>query len=910
MKQLLTLVVALVLFTGSALAQATVDKELKQLLQTATSPIEVVVTFHGDSSPTPANLSLLNSLGITSGVSFQTLPIAGVLATASQIDALAKNEQVRSLYLNKKLIYYNYHDTHLTGVQRLRTDMEMTTKNGGLPVSGKGVTVVINDSGIDGTHEDLKLGKNLKQNVLGTTNLNSFTTLAPPTWLENVPNTDTNSGHGTHCAGTVGGLGTMSNGKYAGVATGADLIGYGSGGALFILDAIGGYDYALINQARYGIRVISNSWGSSGPFDPNNPVNVASLKAYQHNIISVFAAGNSGPGADTHNPYAVAPWVISVGAGDRYGRLADFSSRGLKGDKGTFTAGGRTWTYENRPTVVGPGVDVVSTRVLAPVSSLSVDMDAAELDPAHVPFYTHMSGTSMATPHVAGIVALMLDANPSLTADQVKSILELTATNIPGHESWEIGAGYVNAYAAVDHIFRSTSFGSTLNINRKFNSNINSREERIPFSINFDPILTSGNSETFEVTEGTTGIEAKILAGGVSGETGNPVNLSLISPDGQEYRSGIYVAFTLYHDRTVAVANPVPGTWTVKISGLNGIAIPEKIDGYVTTKQMLGATGLNDIAGHPAEASIKLAVSARLADGLSGGGFKPDEPLKRIQLADYLMMGQAVRQYMPTNGTSSFSDLKSDQLLLAESVSAKGAALRDRFHTNNGVILADGAGKFSPNGKVNRASLAYSLVQSLGLQQEALNRNGKAVTVNVDGKDYPIEDAKDIPAGLEGYVSVALELNLINAYYSVTQGPYDLLPTLHATFKPLQDVTRADFAVVITRTFTGWQTLAQPLVTSSTSELKAEPALWEKSFSYPNPFHGVTTINYGVEKDAYVTVEVFDVLGNKVQTLVAENMPAGNHSLKFDGSNLPSGTYIYRVNANGKVSSNRMMLVH
>lgn len=905
MKLILSCLTILCLFANSVFAQVTVDPELRQVLQSATTPVEVVVTFHGDSAPTLGNISLLNSLGLTSGVVFQTLPIAGVLATAAQVDALAQDAQVRSLYLNKKLTYYNYHDTHLTGVQRLRQDMEMTTRNGGLPVSGKGITVVINDSGVDGTHEDLKLGKNLKQNVMGSTNLNSFTTLAPPTWAENVPNTDTNSGHGTHCAGSVGGLGTMSNGKYAGVATGADLIGYGSGGALFILDAIGGYDYTILNQARYGIRVISNSWGTSGKFNPENPVNIASLMAYQRNIISVFAAGNSGPGADTHNPYAVAPWVISVGAGDRYGRLAGFSSRGLKDDKGTFTAGGRTWTYENRPTVVGPGVDVVSTRVLAPVSSLAAQKDAEVLEASEVPFYTHMSGTSMATPHVAGIVALLLDANPSLTADQVKDILQKTATNMPGLEPWEVGAGYVNAYAAVDQVLRNTSFGAYLNMSRTFNSNINTQSERTPFVINFDPVLTSGNTSTFTVADGTTGIDAKIIAGGISGETGNPVNLSLISPDGKEYRSGISVAFTLYQDRAVAVANPMPGTWTIKISGLNGVAFPEQISGHVTLKELLGATGLNDIAGHPAEASIRLAVSARLADGLSGGGFKPDEPLKRIQLADYLMMGQGVRQYMPTTGAVSFSDLKSDQLLLAESVSAKGAALRDRFHAYNGVVLSAGAGKFSPNGTVNRASLAYSLVQALGLEEEALSRNGKAVTVNVDGKDYPIEDAADIPAGLEGFVSVALDLKLINAYYTITQGPYDLQPTLHATFKALQDVTRADFAVVITRTFEGWKSLSTVSVSSMQSTGTQQ---WTQNFTYPNPFSESTTISYAVQQDGFVTVEVFDILGKKVNTLVSEAKSAGQHTVQFNGGNLPSGTYLYRINAGGKTYTNRMMI--
>ncbi|OKL39423.1 S8 family serine peptidase [Pontibacter flavimaris] len=909
MKQLITFVVALVLLAGSASAQATLDKELQQLLQTTTGSLGVVVTFQGNAAPTPANISLLTSLGITKGVTFKSLPIAGVLATASQIEVLASNPAVKSVYLNKKLTYFNYNGTNLTGVQRLRGDKLMTSRNNGMPVSGKGVGVMINDSGVDGTHDDIKLGTHLVQNVMGSTNLNGLDSMLPVTWLENVPNTDTNSGHGTHCAGSVGGNGSKSGGMYEGAAPGAHLIGYGSGAALFILDAIGGYDYALTHQYEYGIRVISNSWGTSGDFDPSNPVNIASKKAYDRGIVSVFAAGNEGPGSDTHNPYAIAPWVISVGAGDKYGRLAEFSSRGVKGEGGVFSIDGETWTFENRPTIVAPGVDIVSTRVLGPVASLAAQQDIENLEPAHVPFYTHMSGTSMATPHVAGIVALMLEANPSLSPAQVKDILRKTATNMPNRESWEVGAGYVNAYAAVDHIFRNTPFGTALNLNRKFNSSINTSKEVQNFTIAYNPLLTANNQLQFSVAEGTTGFEAKITSGGVAGLTGNPVNLILLSPDGQEYRSGIPVLFAQTFDRGMAVASPMPGTWTLKIEGLQGIALPETITGSITSMQLTGTTGLNDIVGHPAEASIKMAVSARLADGL-GNGYKPDETLKRIQLADYLLMGQAVRQYFPTNGAVSFQDVSSNDLLLAESVTAKGAALRDRMQSYNGVMRPAVSGKFNPKGNVNRAELAYSLVQSLGLQEEALKRNGKKVSVTVDGKTIPVEDAKDIPAGLEGYVSVALDMGLINAFYSVTQGPFDLLPQLHATFKPQQPVTRAEFAVIVTRTHTNWEAVTQPIAsTSATSALQAEQALWEKSFSYPNPFTHATTINYAVEKDGYVTVEVFDVLGNKVQTLLTEDKSAGNHSLKFDGSGLPSGTYIYRVNAAGKVSSNRMILV-
>lgn len=387
------------------------DSRLVKALETAVEPLQVIVTFDGRGAPTKDNLQMLDALKITKGISMKSLPMVGIVATKEQIKTLAAKPGVKSIYLNRKLNYYNADATTITGVDKARTDGAMQKANGGLPLTGKGVGVVINDSGVDGTHKDLEYGTHLVQNVMASTNLNS---LAPEllsiSYIENVPNTDTNSGHGTHVAGTVGGTGAMSGGKYEGVAPGADLIGYGSGAALLVLDGLGGFDYAITNQAKYNIRVITNSWGSSGGFDPNDPINIASKAAYERGITVLFAAGNEGPGENTHNPYAKAPWVISVAAGEKDGSLADFSSRGTNGVGGTFEMDGKTWTWKDEPDITAPGVDIISTRVLAPVAALGAPDDAEMIEPAYLPYYTVMSGTSMATPHVAGVVALILEA--------------------------------------------------------------------------------------------------------------------------------------------------------------------------------------------------------------------------------------------------------------------------------------------------------------------------------------------------------------------------------------------------------------------------------------------------------------------------------------------------------------------
>ena len=135
-KFLAHLLLVVGLKAGTAFGQAVVDPELRAAF--AASPVaQVVVTFNGDSAPQASQLQALQQLGITRGISMQALPIAGVVATAAQVDALASNPDVRSLYLNKQLDYFNYDDTNLTGVKRLG----VVGLKGELPIPGSGFAV-------------------------------------------------------------------------------------------------------------------------------------------------------------------------------------------------------------------------------------------------------------------------------------------------------------------------------------------------------------------------------------------------------------------------------------------------------------------------------------------------------------------------------------------------------------------------------------------------------------------------------------------------------------------------------------------------------------------------------------------------------------------------------------------------
>lgn len=436
---------------------AIIDAKLQNLLQSRLTPIEVIITFKNSYSPDTGSLQLLEDLGISNALLFQSLPIAGATATPAQIKKLADSEDILSIYYNAPLQYENETSTSLTGVDQVHEDADFQSSNGGLPITGENVGVVINDSGVDGTHKDHQLGKNLVQNVMANINLNSTVGLVPVAYLENVPNTDSTSGHGTHVTGIVGGTGAMSGGKYEGVAPGANLIGYGSGAAIAILDTIGGFDYALTHQTEYNIRVITNSWGdtsdSNTDFDPNHPINIATKKLYDRGITTVFSAGNAGPGESTiSGNYKKAPWVITVAAGDSSMQLADFSSRGVEAKGGTVVIDGESFNWTDSPTITAPGVDIVSTRVFTPLSALSISKDATSISPVHLPYYTTFSGTSMAAPHTAGIIALILEVDPTLSPDEIKELIQQTATPMPGYETWEAGAGYVNAYAAIKAI--------------------------------------------------------------------------------------------------------------------------------------------------------------------------------------------------------------------------------------------------------------------------------------------------------------------------------------------------------------------------------------------------------------------------------------------------------------------------
>ena len=407
-------------------------------------------------------------------VQFNNFSMVAALATPAQLISISALPGLEGVYANKQLQYFMLHES----VPAIRADAVHAAG-----ITGKGIGIAILDSGIDGLYNpDLAYPQHTIQNVKVLYNQNDLFTFgkdAPKPIrkgatlvVENLSNSETSVGHGTHVAGIAAGMGTAGNGYYTGVAPGANLIGIGTGDILFIFFALAGFDYILDHQQQYNIKVVNNSWGTSGAFDPKDPINEATKKVTSRGITVVFAAGNDGPAQNTLNPYSVAPWVISVAAGCKVGVtdptnseahcmlddgsnalvptnneprahvLGDFSSRGVPGDD----------LYH--PDITAPGVHIVSTRASTGTvlngDDANHDVRICQISATNLAFYTCASGTSMASPHIAGVVALMQEAaGGKLSPTQVLNALTSTARPLPGYATWEVGAGFVDAYAAV-----------------------------------------------------------------------------------------------------------------------------------------------------------------------------------------------------------------------------------------------------------------------------------------------------------------------------------------------------------------------------------------------------------------------------------------------------------------------------
>jgi serine protease AprX len=791
----------------------------------------VIISFNAPNGLTSTHLNLLREVDITSGVTFSKLGMVGAVLTAGQVRTLSSNSAVRSIWSNDRLQYFINSARMLTGVDQLRTDATLTFRNGGMPVSGSGdFSVMVIDSGIDATAADLPYGTKVIQNTqrvvstdtgntgitVGGVPLNGFT---PSLSLENIPNTD-NVGHGTHCAGIVGSLGTRSGGLYAGVAPGVKIVGSGGGVVILVLDALAGWEYMMTHQDLYKIRAVTNSYGpiGGGAFDPNDPLMIAAKNAHDHNIAVFFAAGNDGAAKGTLSPYAQAPWVIGVAAGSKEGWLADFSSRGLPrsvrlsdndpnndNEAPTITAPGSGFYFASSQTRYGFTSAIVSVRASTGLTNALNATTDVELAPAMIPFYTEEEGTSMATPFAAGVAALMLDADPTLSPDDIKQIITDTATAMPGYQDYEVGAGYINAYAAVDKVYNRTKNYQNFS-NPTFNAQFGEQDLPVQtFHIDYDPTVSgagSTNSTNFTVDQNVSVLDvwARVDTAASAG-TGNVVGARLYDPNGKPYgATSIPIPVIGTDVRETVVQNPIPGTWRLEVRGATGlssapqassptqIASPGPVDGNINQTRFILPT-ISDIQGHALQTDMEDAVRDRLIDTYSDGTFRPDQTVTREDLARTLALDTPMRQIL--GGTAKFSDVSGDLERIAEGVTAKGSQLRDYDFTPTGMMSYTG-NLFNPAGTVSRLDTAVALVKATGHDAEARGLAGSNVTY----QGTVLTDNAQIPSALRGYVQIAINIGLMDAFpaqvIEIAPGQYQTFPG--PRFEPNSSLTRAFLA--------------------------------------------------------------------------------------------------------------------
>ena len=351
-------------------------------------------------APTAADEIALIKYGATVKRRFALVNAIAATIPAAKLTEIANQPFVARIELDEEVIAVENPQANVDAL-----DIDGLRADG---FDGTGVVVAIVDTGIDMDHPALP-------------NLTSGYD-----FVNNDADPDDDNGHGTHVAGVVG-----SNDPSApGVAPNASLMPVkvlNAGGSGFSSDVIAGIEWAV----SHGADEINLSLGTSSAGDGTSALSQSVDNAVKSGVVVVVAAGNNGPAYQTVGSPADARLDITVGALDTTTTVASFSSRGP-------TLDGRV-----EPDVLAPGVNIYSTW-------------------AGGGFQTK-SGTSMAAPHLAGVVALLLDAYP-ITPGLVKEALTTTAVSLSGYDSNTQGQGRIDGDAASDYIQTKLSEASTLTL--------------------------------------------------------------------------------------------------------------------------------------------------------------------------------------------------------------------------------------------------------------------------------------------------------------------------------------------------------------------------------------------------------------------------------------------------------------
>jgi serine protease AprX len=409
--------------------------------------LDVVVSFAGVASNEGAARAREAVGSFPTAYSYRTISAVAAELSVGQIRALAALPEVADIQLDAPVELMLDSATRDFGTDKANLDFAVDGNNesGACPGTksycADDVVIAVLDSGIWNGHADLDAGKVIKY---------ADCTLDPC-----APGGADMDGHGTHVASIAAGEGE-ANPANAGVAPGAALVSVKVAGSFSTVSWMDrGIEWVLQNQAAYGIDVLNLSAGTGGSSDGTDTTSRLINRAAAAGIVPVVAAGNSGNKPQTIGAPAAAKNAITVGAMNDSGGSQTYDPVGWN----LWITSGRGPTLDGRikPDVVAPGV-----KIEAAGGSSSTA-------------YTTKTGTSMSSPFVAGVAALMLDADPTLRPSGTACAVEDTSTDCadgvldasmsmrlkdlvtgtasdwgPAGPDNHFGAGRLDAYAAVD----------------------------------------------------------------------------------------------------------------------------------------------------------------------------------------------------------------------------------------------------------------------------------------------------------------------------------------------------------------------------------------------------------------------------------------------------------------------------
>ena len=429
------------LYAGGQDAGSTLDRELRTRALSPRGSSRVIVRLQPGAPVTAADAAIRSASGL---IGRRLASVRGQVAYVpdTALETIGRLPGVSSVSLDRRI-----HGT----LERTAATVGASWVRENLGLDGTGVGIAIVDSGVANWHDDLGNGR-----VARFVDFVNFQAAAYDDY-----------GHGTHVAGIIAGNGHDSEGRRRGIAPGASLLVekvLDASGQGYISNVIAAIDYAIAHKDELNIRVINLSV-AAGVYESytTDPLTLAAKRAVDAGIVVVSAAGNLGRNASgevQHGGIGApgnAPWVLTVGASSHNGTvdrsddtIAGFSSRGPS-----------LIDFQAKPDLVAPGV---GTESIAEAGSTLWNTKplmrlwgtvATATEP-----YLSLSGTSMAAPVVSGTIALMLQANPSLTPNLVKAILQYTAENNPKYDALAQGAGFLNSRGAVE-LARSVASGAS-----------------------------------------------------------------------------------------------------------------------------------------------------------------------------------------------------------------------------------------------------------------------------------------------------------------------------------------------------------------------------------------------------------------------------------------------------------------